>query len=199
MVKIAVLSILQLGHSPDSSPVRPRKITPGLAKLQHRRPSCGSRPESIRMTSINREDPRQPEIQTLLAMSDAFSMALYPQEGRHPVDAELLASSHVRFFVARMDGRAVGCAALIIAGDGTAELKRMMVVSAARGHGVGTALLEHAEAAAIGERVQTVRLETGPLSHAAIRLYLRLGYRKRGPFPPYKAGPHSVFMEKRLT
>lgn len=138
-------------------------------------------------------DPRQQEIGQLLAASDAYSIALYPDEGRHPVDIEFLASPLVRFFVGRLNGKAVGCVALVTSDDGFAELKRMIVLPEARGGGIGSSLLKRAEAG-----VDIVRLEIGPLSRAAISLYRRHGYDYRGPFGTYEAGPHSLFLEKRL-
>ncbi len=72
----------------------------------------------------------------------------------------------------------------------------MIVGPAARGQGIGRALLEAIETVARRDHVQTIRLETGPLNHEALGLYRRCGYRDRGPFGNYQPGPHSVFMEK---
>ena len=79
--------------------------------------------------TVCQKNPTQQEVQHLLAASDAFSMALYPREGRHPVDVEFLASPFVPFFVARLRGKAVGCVALVVSEDRIAELKRMIVLS----------------------------------------------------------------------
>jgi hypothetical protein len=76
------------------------------------------------MLLIEEEKPFGQEIQNLLDASDAYSMALDPKEGRHPVDISFLNSPQIRFFVARLDSLAFGCAALVTAGDATAELKR---------------------------------------------------------------------------
>jgi putative acetyltransferase len=148
--------------------------------------------------TVSQEDPRQLETQQLLAASDAYSMALYPEEGRHPVDVEFLASPVVRFFIARLNGKPVGCVALVISADRAAELKRMIVLPEARGRGIGSSLLKRAEVAAAEEGACTIRLETGPRSREAISLYHRRGYRDRGPFGSYAPGPHSVFLEKHL-
>lgn len=150
------------------------------------------------MIEIDREEPNQPEVRELLAASDAYSASLYPEEGRHPVDVAFLASPAVRFFVARAKGRAIGCAALVLGADGSGELKRMIVLPAARGRGAGHRLIERIESAAIAERLQVLRLETGPRNREAIALYRRHGFAERGPFGAYEAGPHSLFMEKRL-
>ncbi len=45
------------------------------------------------MIEIAQEAPRQVEVQALLAESDAYSRALYPEEGRHPVDVDFLGLS----------------------------------------------------------------------------------------------------------
>ncbi len=150
------------------------------------------------MIEIAEEEPRQPEVRALLAASDAYSMSLYPEEGRHPVDVEFLASPAVRFFVARAEGQAIGCAAVVLGADGSGELKRMIVLPAARGRGAGHRLMERIEAAAIAERLHVLLLETGPHNREAIALYRRHGYAERDPFGAYEAGPHSLFMEKRL-
>ena len=150
------------------------------------------------MPAIALETPDQDDVRVILAASDAVSAALYPAESNHPVYADALSGPTARFFVARSDGRAIGCAGLIIAADGQAELKRMYVDPSARGTGLGAALLETIEAACREAGVRIVRLETGIHSSAALGLYRRFGYRERGPFGSYRPDPLSVFMEKAL-
>lgn len=75
----------------------------------------------------------------------------------------------------------------------------MFVRPAARSRGIGKALLNVAEAVAVGQGVRLMQLETGVKSTEAIGLYRRLGYRERGPFGHYIPDPLSVFMEKTLT
>ena len=150
------------------------------------------------MIKVEPLDARKPEVRALLDEADAFSKKLYPADGRRPVDQEFLASPAVRLFVARIEKQAVGCAALVLAGNGCAELKRMIVRAEARGRGAGHCLIKHIEAAALAGHVRTIMLETGPLNREALSLYRRCGYRERGPFGSYCASPHSVFMEKRL-
>src|SRR6185503_5584257 len=48
---------------------------------------------------------------------------LYPAESNHLLAIEALAAPDVRFFVARQDGRAVGCGALREDGEGWGEVK----------------------------------------------------------------------------
>jgi putative acetyltransferase len=98
--------------------------------------------------SLAAEDPGGCDVMPLLRQSDAHSESLYPPESRHQPDIGSLSGDDVRFFVARLSGRAVGCGALVIGEAGRAELKRMFVDPGARGHGIGQAILKTIEAAA---------------------------------------------------
>ena len=151
------------------------------------------------MLSVVQEDPRQPEVFELIEHSDIYSASLYPEECRYPVDIPFLAGPMVRFFVARQGGLAMGCGAMVMGPDRTAELKRIVVRPEGRGQGIGTALLAAIEATARKADVDVLLLETGPKSQQALRLYRRSGFQEREPFGSYLASPHSVFMEKRIT
>jgi putative acetyltransferase len=148
--------------------------------------------------AIALESSVQPEVGRLIAASDAFSASLYPAEGRHPADIARLAAPDVRFLVARRDGTAVGCAALLIAPP-AGEIKRMFVSTEARGLKLGARLLVAVEDEARRTGLTLLRLETGPRNAAALALYTASGYQPCGPFPPYGPGPHSVFMERSLS
>jgi len=153
---------------------------------------------SLAPVAVVEERPDQGEAVALLAQSDAFAISLYPPEYRKQVDLPALLADNVRFFVARLDGNAVGCMALVRTGPGKGELKRCFVAEAVRGKGVGWALLLRAEAAAREEGMRAIQLETGNLNHAALRLYRGNGYRDRGPFGDYPDNGVSVFLEKTL-
>jgi len=150
------------------------------------------------MPMIAPETPDQPEVLALLRLADARSAALYPEDSRPGPGLAALLAPGVRFFVARRDGRAIGCGGYAPSGDGAAELKRIFVVAEARGTGLGRALVEAIEATAIGDGIRLMRLETGIRSVEAIGLYRRLGYRETGPFGAYGPDPLSVFMAKAL-
>ena len=102
------------------------------------------------------------------------------------------------FFVARADGVAVGCAALLRNGS-EGELKRMFVAEHARGMGVGRTILRALEDAARADGVALLRLESGFRNAEALGLFRRDGFVDCGPFGAYRADPVSVFMEKRLA
>lgn len=150
------------------------------------------------MLSVTRETPDQLDVLHLLEQADARSASLYPDESRFGLDLAGLLAQAVRFFVARLDSRAVGCGGFVPCLDGDAELKRIFVLPEARGQGVGRALVLAIEHAAAREQVQLMRLETGIKSVEALNLYRRLGYSERGPFGTYASDPLCVFMEKQL-
>ena len=151
------------------------------------------------MLSVTRETPDQPDVLHLLEQADARSASLYPAESRFGLDLAGLLAQAVRFFVARLDGRTVGCGGYALGRDQDAELKRIFVLPAARGQGVGQALVLAIEHAAAAAQARWMRLETGVKSVEALHLYQRLGYRERGPFGAYLPDPLSVFMEKQLA
>ena len=150
------------------------------------------------MITIELASPRLPEVGELIRASDETAASLYPAESNHLVDIESLAQPHVIFCVARREGEIAGCGAAVLQPEGYAEIKRMFVREAARGHGVGRQVLAFLEAQVSGRGIALTRLETGIYSHDAIRLYERMGYVKIGPFAGYWDDPLSVFYEKRL-
>src|SRR5580693_5778993 len=97
---------------------------------------------------VEEEAPDTPGAAELARQFDAYVGALYPPEYRPKVDASVLSAKDTRFFVARHDGTALGCMALVRTGPDRGELKRCFVTEAARGQGVGFALLTAAVAAA---------------------------------------------------
>ena len=144
------------------------------------------------------EPVREPDVQALLEQAWAYSKALYPAESNHHLDGSGLDRPDVAFFAARRSGIALGCGALIGAGEGAAELKSLFVDPDARGLKVGRCLLEAIESYARSLGVAWLRLETGIRQPEALGLYASAGYRRIGPFGSYGHDPLSVFMEKTL-
>ena len=142
-------------------------------------------------------DPRSPEGRALLGASHAYLASLYPAEHNHYLGVEALAQPHVTFWIAE-DEQPVGCAALARM-EGYGEVKSLFVDPAGRGTGTGSALMAAVEERARVEGIPVLRLETGDTLDAAHRLYARAGFVVTGPFGEYSEGPHSVFMEKRLS
>jgi putative acetyltransferase len=142
-------------------------------------------------------DPTGPEARALIAELDAFNSALYPAESNHFDSPETLATGRGVFLVVEQDGEIVGCGAAKHCG-GWAELKRMYLKPKARGGGIALAMLVKLLDWARSEGLPLARLETGNVSVGALRLYRRAGFKEIPAFPPYKADPLSIFMERAL-
>ena len=82
--------------------------------------------------------------------------------------------------------------------DGYGEVKAMFTSDAARGKGVGAALLRVIEDTAREEKLPMLHLETGEELAAAVRLYERHGFKRSGAFGDYKDDGISLFMTKVL-
>jgi predicted GNAT family N-acyltransferase len=132
-----------------------------------------------------------------LAAALALREQVFCREQGVPLAADLdgLDGDAVQLVAVDGDGTVLGTCRVLIEPEGTARFGRLCVSAAARGHGVGGALLAEAEresraggARRIGMHAQTDALE----------LYRRAGY---GPYgdPFDEEGIEHVGMEKRLT
>jgi putative acetyltransferase len=141
------------------------------------------------------------EVRALVGELEAVLAAEYPPEQRHGLDLAAIFQPHIRFFIARLRGTAVGCGGVALFPD-YAEVKRMYVREMARGQGVADAILARIEQVR-GAGLSVLRLETGDRQLAAMRLYARAGFRACPAFGAYAAmAPQSiatsVFLEKRV-
>ncbi|PWB62548.1 MAG: GNAT family N-acetyltransferase [Bradyrhizobiaceae bacterium] len=144
------------------------------------------------------EPPGRPEIVALIEALDAHAMALYPAESNHLLDIGALCAPAVTFLVARRDGEAIGCGAVLNDARGWGEIKRMYVRPQARGRRIGARILDALEQVARARALAMLRLETGIHNSEALALYRRAGFRDCGPFGDYAPDPLSVFMEKTV-
>ena len=141
----------------------------------------------------------------VVAMLEELNRALdvgYSPDQKHALSLTQLFEPHIRFFVARLDGKAVACGGIGLY-NGYAELKRMYAKDAVRGKGVAKAVLVRLEEEARAAAISLVRIETGDQQQAAMRFYENAGYRKCAAFGPYAAMPPnaiatSVFYEKAI-
>jgi GNAT superfamily N-acetyltransferase len=141
-----------------------------------------------------------PDVQGLAADQQTEIRARYDGAGE-PGTPPSSADISVVLVARDDDGTAVGCGALRHLGGGTAEVKRMYVVPAARGRGSGKLLLAGLEQAARERGWTTLRLETGPRQPEAASLYLSAGYRPTTAFGDYvgaRDAEDSLFFERIL-
>lgn len=147
---------------------------------------------------ITAERPDSPDAIELIAELDAHLKPLYSAQSRHGYSVEKLLAQNVAFFLLRVGGRPAGCGGIELFGAGYGELKRMYVRPQFRGLGLGDLLVEHLTAYAVTQGIHIVRLETGILQPAAIRLYERHGFRRIPPFGEYVDDPKCLYYEKRV-
>ena len=114
----------------------------------------------------------------------------------HALDLDGLRAPDVTFWSAWEDDQVVGVGALRRLSLDHGEVKSMHTAEAARGRGVGSALLLQIIATARARGMTRLSLETGSWSYflPARALYARHGFVECGPFGDYREDPNSVFM-----
>lgn len=146
------------------------------------------------------DDPTDPDALRLKALSDHYLEGLYPPESNHSETLQELLTNESVFFAGEHDGKVVACGAIKFCQHDVyyGEVKSVFVDPASRGQRLATQLMAHLEQYVKSQGCTLIRLETGPVQPAAIRLYESIGYSIRGPYGAYLDDPLSVFMEKIL-
>jgi putative acetyltransferase len=152
------------------------------------------------MITIAQEDPRSPDVQRLLS---AFVDEVRKRYDSPPADVglfdpELVAVPRSIFLVARDDGNAVGCGALVPMDETVVEVKRMFVAPQKRGHGLARRILDELERLAREFDYDAMRLETGVRQPESIALYGKAGFYRIPNFPPFEDDSSAVCFEKRI-
>jgi GNAT superfamily N-acetyltransferase len=146
------------------------------------------------------------DAQALCVAQQAEMLELY--EGEADIgpsrDGRMFAPPRGVFLVVRDDdGTAVACGGVTrFTHDETkGEVKRMYVVPAARGRGLGRLVLDELERHAGELGFRSLVLETGDRQEPALALYRNSGYVRIPCYPPYDAreGSLSLCFEKELS
>ena len=145
---------------------------------------------------IERADPGAKESRELVEEMWRELDELYGNEVATPADFQ--DPSGVIFVIARQDGIAVGCGAILRRSDTIAEAKRVFVTPSARRSGIARAIMQELEQLARAAGFNEIWLETGLRQPGALRLYENLGYTRRAGFGDYKDDPLNVCLAKRL-
>lgn len=146
------------------------------------------------------EDPASPEVAAFLGEHLADMYATSPPESVHALDVSALQAESVTFWTARSAGVLLGCGALKEIAPDHGEIKSMRTTAAARGRGVGAALLAHVVATAQQRGYARLSLETGTQEYfaPARRLYLRHGFTECEPFGDYTLDENSAYFTREL-
>ena len=144
-------------------------------------------------TTVARADVTGDTARALITALDAELQGLYPEPGatHFGLDPSSVALGQGAFLVATVGGVAVGCGAVRRLDAETAELKRMYVAPAARGHGVGRRLVAMLEAEARALNVRRLVLETGVRQDAALALYRATGFEAIPLYGDYVLSPET--------
>jgi putative acetyltransferase len=142
------------------------------------------------------DDPRNPDVRELLERHLAFALAQTPPEHSFALAAEALLDPAITLFSFRDDGTLLGVGALKQLEPGHGEIKSMHTAKAARGRGVGRAMLAHLLEVAADRGLHRVSLETGTMTAfaAARALYASAGFEPCGPFADYLPSDDNCFM-----
>lgn len=145
---------------------------------------------------ISIDDPAAPDVRRLLATHLAFARGQTPPEDAHALDIDGLLDASVTFFSLRRDGALLAVGALKRLGPDHAEVKSMHTVAAARGQGIGRAMIQHLITVAREAGYKRVSLETGSMAEfaPARALYASAGFEPCEPFGHYRASPNSTYM-----
>lgn len=147
------------------------------------------------------DDPRAADIRELLARHLAYMRSQSPPENVFALDVSGLLDPAVTLYSYRRNGELLAIGALKYLGDRSGEVKSMHTVAAARGAGVGRAMLTHLIGVARAREYQLLSLETGSMVgfEPARRLYASAGFTECEAFADYQPSPHSTFMSLPLT
>jgi putative acetyltransferase len=142
------------------------------------------------------DDPRSPDVRALLERHMAFALSTTPPEHSFALDVDGLLDPGITFCSYRANGELLGVGALKRLDAGRAEIKSMHTALAARGRGVGRAILNHLLGLARDRGYRRVYLETGTMVEfaPARALYTSAGFVACGPFADYQPSEDNCFM-----
>ena len=154
----------------------------------------------MRQGTISTDDPRADDVRELLERHLAYARATTAPEDVHALDLDALVDPSVTFFSFRADGELLGIAALQHLDGQHAEIKSMHTAEAARGEGIGRAMVDHLIDVAREAGYRRVSIETGagPAFAPARRLYASARFMACGPFGGYGPSPNSAYMTLSL-
>jgi len=150
--------------------------------------------------TISIDDPRASDVRALVARHLEFATSHKPPGDIHALDVAGLLDPAVTVFSCRADGSLLAVGALKRLDRRHAELKSMHTAEAARGRGIGRAMLAHLIGVARDRGIRCLSLKTGsqPAFAPARSLYASAGFTPCAPFSSYQPSHSSTFMTLSL-
>lgn len=145
---------------------------------------------------ITEADPRDARVRALVERHLTFGRSFTPLEDAHALEVDELLDPAIVLFAARDGEEVLGVGALKEIEDAHGELKTMHTAEAARGRGVGRAMLDRLLTEARARGYRRVSLETGTMDAfaPARALYEGAGFAPCPPFGGYRQSPHSIYL-----
>lgn len=152
------------------------------------------------MTDIRPGDLDDPRILALLRHHFDKCHEVTPPGSAHVLDVSKLKSADVDFCAVWEGDTLLGVGAVRYLDPRHGEVKSMHTAEAARGRGVGGAILRHIMAAAKARGAARLSLETGSFGYfePAVRLYKAHGFSACPPFGGYQPDPNSIFLTREI-
>jgi putative acetyltransferase len=145
---------------------------------------------------IRPTDPGETGVRALILAQLEFGRAATPPEDVHALEPEAFGGPDIALFAARDGDAVLAIGALVRLDDEHGELKAMHTAAAARGRGLGRAMLARLLAEARQRGYRRVSLETGSMEAfaPARALYGSAGFTLCAPFGDYVASESSVYL-----
>ena len=139
-------------------------------------------------------------MRALLERHRTFALGQTPPEHSFALDADALRDPAITFYSLRLCGSLLAIGAIKRLGPEHAEIKSMHTAEAARGRGIGRAMLAHLLGVARACGVRRVSLETGTTAAfaPARALYHSAGFTSCDPFAGYQPSEDNLFMTVEL-
>ena len=149
---------------------------------------------------ISTDDPLADDVRELLERHLAYAHANTAPEDVHALELDALVDPSVTFFSFRVGGELLAVGALQRLDGEHAEIKSMHTAAAARGRGIGRAMVDHLIGVARKAGYRRVSIETGagPAFAPARSLYASARFTPCGPFGDYGPSPNSAYMTLSL-
>ena len=146
--------------------------------------------------TITIDDPRADDVRELLERHLSYARATTRPEEVHALELDGLLDPSVTLFGYRVHGELLAVGALRRLDRAHGEIKSMHTAEAARGCGIGRAMVDHLLGVARERGYRRVSIETGagPAFAAARRLYTSAGFTPCEPFGDYRSSPNSTCM-----